>query len=140
MHTTSRRVRAALLLCSMALLPAVPARAEGSLGLAEVLQAVKGAPKLLDEIDAERRKKDLKVDEVICTAARHGNQWQHLGGGRAAPYACPFGDRTVRVEADRTYFDVNGKRLGRLGQASDKTLFTKAKSFRESNFRWTWSP
>jgi hypothetical protein len=31
MHTTSRRVRAALLLCSMALLPAVPARAEGSL-------------------------------------------------------------------------------------------------------------
>ena len=121
-------------------LAAAPARAEGSLGLADVLEAVKGAPKLLDEIDAERRKKDLKVGEVICSAARHGNQWTHLGGGRAAPYECPIGDRTVKIDADRTYFDINGKKLGRLGQVSDKILFAKARSFREGNFRWTWRP
>lgn len=140
MHTISRRSRWAPLLVPLGLLAGEPARAEGSLGLHEVLQAVKDAPKLLNEIDAQRRKKDLKVGEVICGAARHGNQWTHLGGGRAAPYTCPIGDRTVKIEADRTYFDINGKKLGRLGQASDKVLFTRAKAFRESNFRWTWSP
>jgi hypothetical protein len=140
MATLTRYLQLALLLGLAGLLPAAPAWAEGSLGLAEVLEAVRGAPQLLNEMNAERRKKDLKLSDVVCSAARHGNQWTFLGGGRAAPYECPFGDRSVKIEADRTYFDINGKKLGRLGQASDKTLFTKAKSFRESNIRWTWTP
>jgi hypothetical protein len=116
------------------------ARAEGSVGLEEVLKAVKDTPKLLTQIDVELRKRDLKAFEAVCIAARHGDHWKYLGGGRAAPYECQIGDRTVMIEADRSYFDVNGKRLGRLGEASDKVLFGRAKSFRETNFRWTWKP
>lgn len=119
---------------------AAPARAGGSIGLDEVLHAVQGAPQIALEVDAQRRRLDLKVAEVVCGAARHGNQWTHLGGARAAPYTCPIGDRTLTVDADRTYYDVNGKRLGQLGQAPDKVLFGRAKSFREGNFRWGWVP
>ena len=122
------------------LLAAAPAWAPGSLGLDEVLEAVKGAPELVQQIEVELRKRDLKVSEIVCDAARHGNQWRHLGGGRAAPYECRIGDLTLRVEAARTYFDVNGRRLGQLGQARDEVLFDRAKSFRETQFRWGWSP
>jgi hypothetical protein len=117
-----------------------PAWAPGSLGLDEVLQAVKSEPKLVSEIEVELRKRDLKVAEVICVAARHGNQWKHLGGGRAAPYECTIGDRELKIEAERTYYDSNGRRLGQLDQVPDKRLFERAKSFRETKFRWTWSP
>ena len=75
-----------------------------------------------------------------CVAARHGNQWRFLGGGRAAPYACTIGDRTLTIEADRIYFDINGRKLGQLGQMPDKVLFDRAKSFRETHIRWTWTP
>ncbi len=119
---------------------ATPAWAPGSLGLAEVLAAVKGEPKLVSEIEVELRKRDLKVVDVICVAARHGNQWRHLGGGRAAPYECTIGDRTLRIDAERTYYDINGRKLGQLGQTPDKRLFDRAKSFRETKLRWTWSP
>jgi hypothetical protein len=132
------RLRFALVLAALPVAGA--ARAEGSLGLDEVLDAVKGAPQLVSEIDVELRKRDIKANQVICIGARHGNQWKHLGGGRAAPYACEIGDRRLTVEADRTYFDINGKRLGQLGQAPDKVLFARAKSFRETNLRWTWKP
>jgi hypothetical protein len=108
--------------------------------LTEVLQTVKSEPKLVTEIDVELRKRDMKVGQVICIAERHGNQWKHLEGGRAAPYECEIGNRTLRIEADRIYFDVNGKRLGKLGQAPDNVLFNRAKSFRETRFRWTWEP
>jgi|GEM_PF-1280844 len=128
--------------CALALAVAVgpAARAGGSLSLEEVLAAVAGEAKLVGEIEVELRKQDLKIGEIVCVGARHGSQWRFLGGGRAAPYECGIGDRTLSIEADRTYYDVNGRRLGQLGQAADKVLFDRAKSFRETNFRWTWSP
>ena len=129
-----------LALASLVFACACPAWAEGSLALAEVLEAVKGAPQLVGQIEVELRKRDLKVGEIVCIAARHGNQWRHLGGGRAAPYECRIGDRTVRIDAERTYFDIHGRRLGQLGQAPDNVLFSRATFFREGNFRWTWSP
>jgi hypothetical protein len=119
---------------------ALPASAEGSLPLAEVLEAVRSEPQLVSQIEVELRKRDLKVPEIVCTAARHGNQWRFLGGGRAAPYECRIGDRTVVIDAERIYFDGNGRKLGQLGQAPDNVLFNRAKFFREGKFRWTWSP
>jgi hypothetical protein len=110
--------------------------AEGSLGLDEVLTAVAKAPKLVAEIQAELDKNNLKVTNVTCIAARHGNHWKYLGGGRAAPYECEIGKRTISIEADRVYFDTNGKSLGDLDKADPK----RAKTFQESNFRWTWAP
>jgi len=119
---------------------ASPAAGEESLALAEVLEAVKSEPQLVSQIEVELRKRDLKVPEIVCIADRHGNQWRLLGGGRAAPYECSIGDRSLRIDAERVYFDANGRKLGQLGQAPDNLLFTRAKFFREGKFRWTWSP
>jgi hypothetical protein len=115
---------------------AMPAHAGGSLGLDEVLTAVAADPKLVAEIKTELDKNNLKVADVICSAARFGNHWKFLGGGRAAPYECEIGKREISVEADQVFFDVKGKSLGDL----DKTDPKRAKSFKESNFRWTWAP
>jgi hypothetical protein len=128
--------RAASRALAFILVAAFPAWAEGTLGLDEVLAAVVNAPKLVTEIRSELDKDNLKVEAVTCIAARHGNHWTYLGGGRAAPYECAIGHRTLRIEADRVYFDARGKLLGDLDKADPK----RAKTFREDNFRWTWTP
>jgi hypothetical protein len=115
---------------------AIPARAEGTLGLDEVLVAVGKAPNLVAEIQAELGNKNLKAENVTCLGARHGNHWKYLGGGRAAPYECEIGKRSLRIETDRVYFDTRGKPLGDVDKADPK----RAKTFVESNFRWTWTP
>ena len=119
-----------------ALLAIAPAHAEGSLGLDEVITAVAKSPNLVAEIQAELAKNNLKADGVTCIAARHGNHWTYLGGGRAAPYECEIGKRTIRIDADRVYFDERGRLLGDLDKADPK----HAKTFREDNFRRTWTP
>jgi len=73
----------------------------------------------------------------LASPPQHGNEWRLLAGGRAAPYECRIGDRSLRIDAVRTYFDANGHKLG---QAANELLFNKARYFREGNFRWTWSP
>jgi hypothetical protein len=128
--------RTALALAGSIAITAAPARAEGTLGLPEVLVAVEQAPKLVVEINAELGKSHLKPENVTCIGARHGNHWTYLGGGRAAPYECTIGQRTLKIEADRIYFDLSDRVLGDLDQADPK----RAKTFRESNFRWTWAP
>ncbi len=115
---------------------ATAAQAGGSLGLDEVLTAVAAEPKVATEIKAELDKNSLKVADVICGAARFGNHWKYLGGGRAAPYECEIGKRTITIEADQVFFDPKGKSLGNLDKADPK----RAKTFKESNFRWTWAP
>ncbi len=131
-----RAKRTAMALAGFLALAGAPASAGGSLGLDEVLVAVGKAPKLVAEIQAELSKNNLKPSEVICGAARHGNQWTYLGGGRAAPYECEVGQRSLQIEADRVYFDARGKPLGDLEKADPK----RAKTFQENNFRWTWTP
>lgn len=116
-------------------LTATPALAAGSLPLTDVLAAVKGSPKLVAEIDTALADNALVVTAVICSGARHGRHWVYLGGARAAPYTCRIGKRDITIEADRIYFDAKGRKLGDLDHASPK----QAKTFRESNFRWTWS-
>ena len=130
----------ALALAGLGAIWSSPSSSQENLALAEVLEAVKSEPQLVSQIEVELRKRDLKVPEIVCIAARHGNQWRLLGGGRAAPYGCTIGDRTVRIDAERVYFDANGRKLGQLGQAQDNVLLNRAKFFREGKFRWTWSP
>ena len=110
--------------------------ADGTLGLDEVLAAVARAPKLVTEIQAELGKNNLKPGNVTCIGARHGNHWKYLGGGRAAPYECEIGRRSIKIEADRVYFDPRGRLLGALDKADPK----RAKTFREDNFHWNWTP
>jgi hypothetical protein len=107
-----------------------------SLGLDQVLDAVRGDPELVRQIEVELRKRDLKAPGMACSAAQHGSEWRQLGGGRAAPYECQIGERSLRIDAVRTYFDSNGRRL----HATGDMLFNRARYFREGNFRWTWSP
>ena len=127
--------RAALALAGFVTLAAMPAWADGTLGLDEVLTAVANAPKLVAEIRAELDSINLKPGQVTCIGARHGNHWEYLGGSRAAPYQCEIGRRSLKIEADRVYFDARGKPVGDL-ESNPK----RAKSFRENNFRWTWTP
>jgi hypothetical protein len=97
---------------------------------------VQQASKLVAEINFELGKAHLKPEDGTCIGARHGNHWTYLGGARAAPYECTIGQRTVKIEADRIYFDPGDRVLG----DPDKTDPKQAKTFRESNFRWTWAP
>jgi hypothetical protein len=136
MNMTVRLKRIALVIGAFTAFTVAPASADGTLGLDEVLVAVNTAPRLVAEIQAELGKNNLRTGDVICLGARHGNHWTYLGGGRAAPYQCEIGKRSLRIEADRVYFDARGKLLGDLDKAQPK----RAKTFRESNFRWTWTP
>jgi hypothetical protein len=125
----------AILAAITAALFAGPACAEGTLGLDEVLVAVAKAPKLVSEIKRELDSNNLKADAVTCIGARHGSHWKYLGGGRAAPYQCDIGKRSIKIDADRIYFDARGKPLGDVEKADPK----KAKTFREDNFQWEWT-
>ena len=136
MNITVRLRRIALAIAVFTVFAVAPASADGTLGLDEVLVAVNTAPRLVAEIQAELGKNNLKTGDVTCLGARHGNHWTYLGGGRAAPYQCDIGKRSLRIEADRVYFDSRGKLLSDLDKAEPK----RAKTFRESNFRWTWTP
>ena len=136
MNIAVRLRRIALAIAAITAFAVAPASADGTLGLDEVLVAVNTAPRLVAEIQAELGKGNLKTGDVTCLGARHGNHWTYLGGGRAAPYQCDIGKRSLRIEADRVYFDTRGKLLGDLDKADPK----RAKTFRESNFRWTWTP
>ena len=133
-----RTCRAVVLVAALgyAALPAAPALAGGSMGLDEVIVAVAKSPNLVTEIQRELSKTNLKAEDLSCDGARHGNQWTYLGGGRAAPYACEIGARTLVIQADRIYYDPRGKSLGDVDHADVK----RAKTFVESNFRWTWTP
>jgi len=91
--------------CAGGLLPAI---AEGTIALAEVLEAVKAEPELVRRIDVEPRRRDLKLADIACVAALHGQEWRLLGSGRAAPYRCTIADRTLRIDAERTFFDAQG--------------------------------
>ena len=110
------------------------AQGGGSLGLDEVLDAVKADAKLVAEIQAELKKSGLKADGPICTGFRHDNRWTDLSGARAAPYECDIGKRRIVIQADRVYFDEAARPLGDVRKANPK----RADSFKESNFRWTW--
>jgi hypothetical protein len=129
--TTSPLSVAAALLFGVTL---AGAQGGGSLGLDEVLDAVKSDLKLTAELQDELKKNDLKPDGLVCTGFRHGNQWTELSGTRAAPYECDIGGRKIVIQADRVYFDMAKRPLGDVRKASPK----RADSFKESNFRWTW--
>jgi hypothetical protein len=130
MRMPGKRAALALLFA----LAAVPAWADGTLGLDEVLLAVGKAPKLVAAIQAELDKNGLKVGDVTCLGARHGNHWKYLSAFRAAPYECKIGKRMVTIEADRVYFDARGTILD-----DDKIDPKRAKTFKEDKFRWTWT-
>jgi hypothetical protein len=89
-------------------------------------------PHLVRQIEVEVRRHDLKRAGILSSAVLHGDQWRPLGWG-PRPYRCSIGDRTLWINADRTYFDVQGRKLGQFGKAPDNLLFQRARYFREGN-------
>jgi hypothetical protein len=112
----------------------LPAVAGAKLALAEVLEA-KSEPELVHQIDVELRRRALKLGGIVGIGASHGEEWRPLDGGRAAPHPCSMGDRTLRIDAERPYFEPQGNKLGRLGGAPDTVLFARAQYFREGQNR-----
>jgi hypothetical protein len=110
--------------------------APGSLSLQDLVIAMTDEPQLVAEINAELKNSGLEAGKVICWAGRHGNHWKYLAGKRSAPYACTFGKRTLTVEAEVTYYDEKERALGDAGKADPR----RARTFRETKIRWTWSP
>jgi hypothetical protein len=129
----------ALAVAALVIACASPAKAQG-IGLEEVLEVVKGDPELVRQIDVELRRRDLKARTIVCASAHHGSEWRLLGGGRAAPYACRIGEVLLRIDAQRTYFDASGRKLGQIGQAPGELLLSRARYFREGKFQWSWNP
>jgi hypothetical protein len=46
----------------------------------------------------------------------------------------------LRIDAERTYCDAQGRRLGQLGRAPDNLLDQRANNSREGNFHRSWDP
>ncbi|MET0193998.1 MAG: hypothetical protein ABW200_11595 [Hyphomicrobiaceae bacterium] len=140
------RIAERLLVCLAVFIALVPpaqtqeAQArEQSVPLSQIVKVGRDTPDLLRQIDVELRRNNLKEGDVSCIAAPLGGPSKPLGGGGGAPYQCQFGDRTLRIEADRAFFDGRGKRLGQTGEAPE-TMPERARSFRENNLRWFWAP
>ncbi|MET0653605.1 MAG: hypothetical protein ABWY63_13930 [Hyphomicrobiaceae bacterium] len=140
------RIAERLLVCLAVFIALVPpaqtqeAQArEQSVPLSQIVKVGRDTPDLLRQIDVELRRNNLKEGDVSCMAAPLGGPSKPLGGGGGAPYQCQFGDRTLRIEADRAFFDGRGKRLGQTGEAPE-TMPERARSFRENNLRWFWAP
>ncbi len=121
-------------LIAVALACATPARADGTLGLGDVLAAVRTAPRLVAEVTDALDKNGLAAANVTCLGARHGRHWVHLGGMRAAPYRCKIGNRELTIEADRIYVDARGRNIA----DRDPMAPRNATAFRERHIRWEW--
>lgn len=125
------RVTAALALTVMA---AAPATAGGSIALSDALTNFDAPPAMLAEIEGELRNANMKLDDVICGAARFGHHWINLGGGRASPYECPIGAKTLIITGSHEYRDAMGKVLPQDGLGLEQ----HAASVRDVDIRWEW--
>jgi hypothetical protein len=90
MRVSARRT--ALTSAGLIALAIAPARADGTLGLGEVIAAVAKAPKLVTEIQGELGRSNLKAEGVTCMGARHGNHWTYLGGALSMRDRRPHAD------------------------------------------------
>jgi hypothetical protein len=68
--------------------------APGSIPLDVAMEQLNDNGKLIDEINGELKKQNLNAEKVVGVGRRFGNQWVNLGGARAIPYNCTFGNLT----------------------------------------------
>lgn len=112
-----------------------PAHAGGSVALAERIGLVGQDTRLMGEIAEQLAKSNLQIGDVICSGTRLGHQWQHLGGLRVLPYACPIGDRTLMVDGQRLFFDNAGRQVDTDAGGS---AFEGAAYVSEFGPTWSW--
>lgn len=129
-----RLASSALLSLGVGLAPAAPVHAGGSIALGEALANIDAPDALLREIDTAVRDAGTAADAVICSAARFGRHWTNLGGGRASPYECPIGGRTLHISGRHDYRDAAGAVVAE--DAAD--LPQRAASVRDVDVTWQW--
>lgn len=111
-----------------------PALAGGSISLTEVLANFDAPPDLVATLDAAISDAGIAADDVICSGARFGRHWTHLGGGRASPYECPIGGRTLVISGRHEYRDEAGKVL----DENIADIHEKAAVHRDVDVTWAW--
>ncbi len=114
--------------------PAAVVAGAGSIPLTGVIEMAKPYPNLVLQVRLQLVRANLKREQVTCTAARFGSQWQNLGGKSLGPYQCPIGKRTLAITSLHTFLDRNGRKV----RADDPQVTAKAAVIRESGLTWNW--
>jgi len=136
------RVTRSLLICAALL--ATPAAAYafdtqtlGQIGTIELarVRGWKDTPRLRSEIDAELRKAGKSAEDVNCLGWRFPGAWVKLGGDRAPPYVCHFGDKDLHMRWRVTLVDARGRRFDRASAAAKRD----AEDLRLTHPVWRWS-
>ncbi len=110
------------------------AQAGGSIALTDAMANFDAPPALIDEIEGAIRAANVAADNVICGAARFGRHWKYLGGGRASPYQCPIGTKTLVITGTHQYRDAAGNVL----HDSLPDLHEIAATHRDIDIKWGW--
>jgi len=121
------RRRSAFLLCA-ALLCIPPAayafdtHTLGQIGTIELarVRGWKDMPRLRSEIEAALRKIGKSAEEVNCLGRRFPGEWVKLGGDRAPPYVCHFGDKDLRMQWTVTLVDARGRQFDGASAAAKR--------------------
>jgi hypothetical protein len=114
--------------------PAAVVAGGGTVPLADVITLAKPYPNLVLQVRLQLVRANLKREQVTCTAARFGSQWQNLGGKSLGPYQCPIGKRTLAITSAHTFLDRNGRKV----RADDPQVTAKAAVIKESGLTWKW--
>ena len=113
---------------------ALPVAAGGTISLADAMTNFDAPPALLDELEAAVRAANTTPADVVCGATRFGRHWTNLGGGRASPYECPIGNKTLLITGTHDYHDASGKVLA----PDSPGLNAEAASVRDIDIAWEW--
>lgn len=110
------------------------ANAGGSISLGEAMKNFEAPPALIDELQEAARTANTTLDAIICGATRFGRHWTNLGGGRASPYKCPIGKKTLMITGTHEFRDAAGNVLA----PDSPGLNAGAASVRDIDITWQW--
>ena len=107
----------------------------GSLLMGDLMPLLKQSPQLQREAGDAAAKANKKLDDVVCTGYRFPGQWTHLGGERAGPYDCDFGEKWLKL---RTTVHVTNN-AGHAYDEPSRSAMKNAAKILETNPKWEWT-
>ncbi len=119
---------------AFALLGSGTAWAPGTIALDEVMDQLKGEPKLIAEIEAELKAQKIAADAVICVGSRFGGHWRELGGARSVPYECDIGKRKLEIDGTVKLFDEKGREIDMGDEKAPEIAF----DYSQTGLSWSW--
>jgi len=107
----------------------------GSLPLSDINDLIGRSAKLQQEVKAALAETKKTADEIICGGTRFPSRWVHLGGMRAAPYACNFATKWLVINAAVT---IAGPK-GQVFETATPAAMRNAVKVIETNPAWKWT-